>query len=198
MKVTVNVCGVCSKGSSFGGTTIFTCSRCKSIRYCSVACQRIDWPTHKAYCAPSITSIAAETSKVVNKMLADWSVLGLLNALAWHWGVFSGPRCHVQCIITADNDETYLRIARVEGRISIGEAASHDKYPDAHIDLLYKAKGDDKNLYRTAVSSDKETAKIAFDRRDVAMFQRINKNTVLGVAYPPPLMFNIDGETYTA
>merc|ERR1712129_438860 len=26
------------------------CSRCKSVKYCSAACQRTDWQTHKKHC----------------------------------------------------------------------------------------------------------------------------------------------------
>ncbi len=96
------------------------------------------------------------------------------------------------------SNEICLRIARVTGRIAIGDATSHDKYPNAHIDLLYKSKKDDDNLFRTVVSSDKMTAEVAFSRRDVAMFKHIKKDSIIDVAYPPLIFIAIDGETYTA
>jgi hypothetical protein len=33
------------------------CSRCKSVRYCSLACQEADWPSHKAECTMYVPPI---------------------------------------------------------------------------------------------------------------------------------------------
>lgn len=38
-------CTVCNKCDTR------LCNRCKSVRYCSTACQHVDWPTHKLLCA---------------------------------------------------------------------------------------------------------------------------------------------------
>lgn len=49
----VTHCGSCKKGN----VTLSKCSRCKSVAYCSVACQKAAWPTHKATCkAPAAAS----------------------------------------------------------------------------------------------------------------------------------------------
>ena len=33
-----------------GNRVMMTCSRCKKVRYCSVACQRGDWTAHRLDC----------------------------------------------------------------------------------------------------------------------------------------------------
>ncbi len=45
-------CRVCGRAAS--GCRIVRCSRCKSpgARYCSVECQREDWPEHRSACTP--------------------------------------------------------------------------------------------------------------------------------------------------
>ncbi|OAQ34682.1 alpha/beta-hydrolase [Linnemannia elongata AG-77] len=43
-------CVVCKTPS------VTRCSRCKVVHYCSEACQRKDWPTHKIACTPSTVS----------------------------------------------------------------------------------------------------------------------------------------------
>ena len=42
------------------------CSRCKSVRYCSEACQRSDWKLHKPTCAAAVTAKA-----VLDEAFAD-------------------------------------------------------------------------------------------------------------------------------
>jgi len=49
-------CVVCSTPS------ITRCSACKVIHYCSAACQRKDWPSHKLACTPAGKSAAPTTS----------------------------------------------------------------------------------------------------------------------------------------
>lgn len=40
----LDVCTICNKPNSLH------CARCKSTRYCSKACQKVDWHTHKLLC----------------------------------------------------------------------------------------------------------------------------------------------------
>jgi hypothetical protein len=42
-------CQVCEKGKAEGLTLSF-CSSCRSVSYCSRACQKADWKTHKVIC----------------------------------------------------------------------------------------------------------------------------------------------------
>ena len=45
------VLGVCSSSTCSKDATL-RCGVCKVAKYCSVACQRRDWKSHKAACAP--------------------------------------------------------------------------------------------------------------------------------------------------
>lgn len=45
-----NVCARCLKSSS---VKLKRCSRCKSVSYCTVECQKADWSKHKTYCVIS-------------------------------------------------------------------------------------------------------------------------------------------------
>ena len=40
------VCGWCKKSK----IDMFKCSKCRSVFYCEIDCQRADWPTHKLIC----------------------------------------------------------------------------------------------------------------------------------------------------
>ena len=42
---TISSCRVCGKQDE-----LKNCSRCKSVKYCSIECQRKDWPQHKGSC----------------------------------------------------------------------------------------------------------------------------------------------------
>ena len=53
--------GICHKCEvAMDRNKLMTCSGCRGFRYCSVKCQRADWPTHKAGCA--------ELSNIFRKM----------------------------------------------------------------------------------------------------------------------------------
>jgi hypothetical protein len=41
-------CGIMAQDSENG--KLQDCSRCRSVRYCGKACQKVDWPGHKATC----------------------------------------------------------------------------------------------------------------------------------------------------
>lgn len=49
---TAHVCKVCQAKTKPDGGVLLQCSRCRSIKYCSAACQRKDWPIHKPACIP--------------------------------------------------------------------------------------------------------------------------------------------------
>ena len=61
-KRVVNMCGRCRKPDSG-----YVCGGCSSIRYCSGACQRLDWPRHKNTCAKKKKrdSSSPETTSIV-------------------------------------------------------------------------------------------------------------------------------------
>eukprot|EP00727_Mastigamoeba_balamuthi_P004399 m51a1_g13958 hypothetical protein (198) ;mRNA; f:949106-949893 len=42
-----HLCAVCGKTQS----AMMRCSRCRTVEYCSAACQKQDWPQHKQHCA---------------------------------------------------------------------------------------------------------------------------------------------------
>lgn len=57
----VMACQVCRKNAT--GSALKRCSRCKQSYYCSQACQKADWPTHKRSCqAPNL--------KILNKLVS--------------------------------------------------------------------------------------------------------------------------------
>jgi len=43
-------CYVCKRKTKENGNPLMACSKCKSIRYCSSACQKEDWDRHKPDC----------------------------------------------------------------------------------------------------------------------------------------------------
>lgn len=47
---TAHVCKVCQAKTKPDGGVLLQCSRCRSVKYCSAACQRQDWPAHKPSC----------------------------------------------------------------------------------------------------------------------------------------------------
>ena len=53
----INICNSCGKRVPKKDSR---CSRCKKVFYCSIDCQRKDWPIHKFYC-----KIPSEGIKVI-------------------------------------------------------------------------------------------------------------------------------------
>ena len=51
-------CKVCDRHQSQG--TINICGKCKKANYCSVLCQKIDFPKHKLRCKPDSTKVVQE------------------------------------------------------------------------------------------------------------------------------------------
>ncbi|KAJ7717968.1 hypothetical protein B0H16DRAFT_1229213, partial [Mycena metata] len=43
-------CAVCNNETSESRKSLKQCAKCQLTRYCSVECQRSDWPRHKACC----------------------------------------------------------------------------------------------------------------------------------------------------
>jgi hypothetical protein len=45
-------CRTCKQPPSNANTPLSRCTHCKRVFYCSVACQKKDWPAHKTACQP--------------------------------------------------------------------------------------------------------------------------------------------------
>ena len=44
------VCGHCGTSETAEARTFALCVRCKNVVYCSAACQKVAWRSHKAVC----------------------------------------------------------------------------------------------------------------------------------------------------
>lgn len=61
----LRLCHVCREAPP-AGQKLKRCARCRgAVRYCGVACQRLDWPSHQADCAlaPALAPPAAAASQ---------------------------------------------------------------------------------------------------------------------------------------
>jgi ankyrin repeat protein len=47
----ITECAACGNTSGTSGAALKMCARCRSVKYCSVACQRRHWSVHKRRCA---------------------------------------------------------------------------------------------------------------------------------------------------
>lgn len=69
-----NVCGRCNK-RKLAGTRLQTCSRCKSINYCSENCQQEHWRAgHKRECAKFMQPPLAKTFDPSDRLDVPWPV----------------------------------------------------------------------------------------------------------------------------
>jgi ankyrin repeat protein len=49
--LSASACAACGNTSGTSGAALKKCARCRSVKYCSVACQHTHWPVHKGHCA---------------------------------------------------------------------------------------------------------------------------------------------------
>ena len=63
-------CTVCA-GKGGEGAPLLVCTRCKAAVYCSVKCQRDDWPTHKAGCDAEVAVPGAAGAAAAAPAVAD-------------------------------------------------------------------------------------------------------------------------------
>ncbi|ORY05374.1 hypothetical protein BCR34DRAFT_604534 [Clohesyomyces aquaticus] len=60
-------CAICYKASlTAAGSPLLRCSRCQSAYYCSRACQKADWKSHKPSCAPQSSPPSPRPSSVLD------------------------------------------------------------------------------------------------------------------------------------
>ncbi|GIL75077.1 hypothetical protein Vretimale_7774 [Volvox reticuliferus] len=55
-------CATCGAAQQAGGPPLLWCSRCRTVRYCSRACQLGHWPNHKAACHQAAAASASATA----------------------------------------------------------------------------------------------------------------------------------------
>ncbi|KAI6046620.1 hypothetical protein EDC04DRAFT_3052959 [Pisolithus marmoratus] len=71
-------CAKCGKESSMNA--LMRCSRCKSVLYCSNACQISHWRSHKSTCAPAADASTPVTGPSSQKEPQTDSVVGIIIA----------------------------------------------------------------------------------------------------------------------
>ncbi|KAK1764035.1 hypothetical protein QBC33DRAFT_596390 [Phialemonium atrogriseum] len=48
-----DACRVCNRDRAEGGSSLLTCAKCRTAKYCSSECQRANWKKHKTECTPT-------------------------------------------------------------------------------------------------------------------------------------------------
>ena len=64
-------------------TKMLCCARCKVTHYCSVACQKQDWPEHKRMCAAYVASVEAAAATKCSEDGKNEYVLGAAAFVKW-------------------------------------------------------------------------------------------------------------------
>src|SRR5688500_3512650 len=65
---TSSKCAACAKPASL------TCSRCRTTTYCSSACQKSDWRTHKQSCnTTNLSQTVERAGTLLQELILTWS-----------------------------------------------------------------------------------------------------------------------------
>ena len=96
----------------------YECSRCLKATYCSVLCQRKDWPTHKAACTPSAGGVSPPEAVLLSvardentdMVSSTKAVFGALSRLA----------------IDADDDVALVTPTRVDKEVHVPAAPTQE------------------------------------------------------------------------
>ncbi len=57
-----STCASCGTAPPAGNPPFQHCGKCRTVRYCSRACQLAHWPQHKPVCKPAAPALQADTS----------------------------------------------------------------------------------------------------------------------------------------
>ncbi len=80
---TWNICQLCYKNS-----TLFRCSACKTVKYCSKQCQIMDWSNHKDDCVKCAQKTSqknrTERSASTSSSTSKWHVLSTIGTFVRH------------------------------------------------------------------------------------------------------------------
>lgn len=129
-KLVKTKCGRCGGGASAAGGKLQTCSRCKSVNYCSAACQREHWRAgHKADCNNFVHPPFAKHFDTSDRADVPWPVDPVFLAGSRDgfglWVTTHGP-------LTALLQQAYEALdLRVEPRSS--GPPSYERWVDANI-----------------------------------------------------------------
>lgn len=81
MKIT-RICNFCGKKEPH----MPTCSRCRTMLYCSKECQKKDWPSHKLTCNKEQSTEATNTKRAAKILTKKASFIKAMSAIcALHW-----------------------------------------------------------------------------------------------------------------
>ncbi len=173
------VADICIKCGKTEGLT--PCRGCGMTQYCSEECRATHWDTHESACTPSVSRLMTAMQQNVNRLLASERFGVFMHALAWQWGVFSAPQCHMQCSIIAPGDDKclHLRVVRMMGPVP--NAAGTQQ-----LSILYKTLTEDADsrLWMQYVLTMKKTdCELMYNGRNMQLFSRIGTNTEIEITH---------------
>ena len=113
-------CIVCTATSRENGAKLLRCSRCKSTRYCSSRCQKLDWQRHKTSCTKQ--NLSWELFRIIlrgdylnNEAAAGVTVAALLARMTTNVNATCGSLDVSQFGIDVLESDTPLIVACAEG-----------------------------------------------------------------------------------
>lgn len=98
----ITVCHVCNAHSS----KLLLCSKCKGIRYCSLACQKQDWPEHKLVCGNGPRDNILRAKSVTKFLIKDEGFSKLLMAIS-HYRVTNSMGKYLVCFVEEKEEDQY-------------------------------------------------------------------------------------------
>lgn len=92
-------------GCQLVSQTLRRCSRCLTVQYCSVVCQKQHWKQHKSECVPCTMNSERNTGRIaIKNVLSNQGFQELIFRLAGKWSREKGH--NLACIIFKSQDQS--------------------------------------------------------------------------------------------
>lgn len=161
-----------------------TCSRCRAKYYCSVTCQRSDWPQPKAICSnPRLTTLKQR----VDEVFCQNMIQGIISALLYYVNNRENNPCNYLMLwFVINTDDKYEMILKPTNRPSeeepkLGDTIQHDPH-DTHFYAIVLANNEneinDVSLFiQKGMEKEKARANYEIIKHDMELFTILENKT---------------------